>query len=106
VLVILAWRSFHKREEEFISLKEIIPQARIVSETEGILEYMNVRYILGTGDLKVKKVLIDSLKLLSLENLIEVDMRFSRQIIIRTKKISDEKIKKAKMAECSLEPLY
>ncbi|KPJ72407.1 hypothetical protein AMJ52_06405 [candidate division TA06 bacterium DG_78] len=64
----------------------MIPQARIVSQEEGILEYQGVHYILGTHDLKRKQSLIRSLDLLSLKDSFIVDMRFNRQIIIRIDK--------------------
>lgn len=75
-----------KREERYILLSEVIPQARIVSQEDGIIEYKGVRYILGTNDLKRKQSLIKSLNLLSLEDSFVVDLRFNRQIIIKINK--------------------
>lgn len=75
--------SLFKQKEKYISLTEVIPEAKIISETEGIVEYKGVTYFLGTNDLKKKKELIESLNLLNLENSLEIDLRFSRQIIIR-----------------------
>jgi hypothetical protein len=73
-------------KEHYILLSEVIPQARIVSEEEGLIEYQGVRYILGTHDLKRKQSLIRPLDLLGLKDSFVVDMRFNRQIIIRIDK--------------------
>lgn len=79
---ILALRLF-KNREIYISLNEVIPQSRIISHEEGIIEYKEVQYILGTNNLKKRKYLIESLNLLDLESSCIVDLRFNTQIIIR-----------------------
>ncbi len=77
----------------YILLSEVIPKGKIISEDEGIIEYKGVEYILGTHDLIRKRDLIKSLKLLNLGDYVIVDMRFDKQIIIRTTK-REVKIKK------------
>ena len=71
-------------KEHYILLSEVIPRARIISQEEGIIEYDGVQYILGTHGLKKKKHLIESLNLLALEDSFIVDLRFNKQIIIKT----------------------
>jgi hypothetical protein len=72
-----------KKRETYVLLDEVIPDGRIVSHEEGIVEYQNVRYIMGTHDLLRKKDLIERLKLLDLEGPATVDVRFDTQVIIR-----------------------
>ncbi len=72
-----------KRKEQHITLNEVIPDARILSHEEGIIEYKGVQYILGTNNLKKRKRLIESLKLLDFESPCVVDLRFNTQIIIK-----------------------
>jgi hypothetical protein len=67
-------------------ISEVIPQSRIVSEEEGIIEYQGIIYLLGRKDLGRKKHLIDSLDLLNPETGEEIDLRFKGQVIIRGKK--------------------
>lgn len=64
-------------------LDEVIPGGRIVSQEEGIIEYQDVRYIVGTHDLMRRKNLIERLKLLDLEGPATVDVRFDTQVIIK-----------------------
>jgi hypothetical protein len=85
IATILVLRLVWNREH-YLLLSEVIPQARIVSQEEGIIEYQGVHYILGTHDLKRKQSLIQSLDLLGLKDSFIVDMRFNRQIIIRIDK--------------------
>lgn len=82
VSVILFIRLF-KNREVYISLAEVIPEARIISQEEGIIEYKGVQYILGVNNLKKRKHLIESLKLLDIENPCIVDLRFNTQVIIK-----------------------
>ena len=72
-----------RQKERYITLEEVIPGARIVSQEEGIIEYNGVQFILGTHDLKKRKRLIESLKLIDLDSSCVVDLRFNTQIIIR-----------------------
>jgi hypothetical protein len=69
----------------YITLEEVIPDARIVSETEGIIEYKGNIYYVGLNDLKQKRHYIESLSLLAFEGPAEIDLRFRRQIIIRNR---------------------
>ncbi len=72
-----------KNHERYITLAEVIPEARILSQEEGIIEYKGVQYILGTHNLKRKKYLIESLNLVDLESPCVVDLRFNTQVIIK-----------------------
>jgi hypothetical protein len=74
------------RQPELLLISEVIPQSRIVSEEEGIIEYQGIIYLLGRKDLGRKKHLIDSLDLLNPETGEEIDLRFKGQVIIRGKK--------------------
>ena len=73
-----------KHKKHYILLSEVIPQGRIISQEEGIIEYKGVQYILGSNDLKEKKHLIESLNLLDLEDSFVIDLRFNKQVIIKT----------------------
>lgn len=72
-----------KKREAHLLLDEVIPEGRIVSQEEGIIEYQDVRYIVGTHDLMRRKNLIERLKLLDLEGPATVDVRFDTQVIIK-----------------------
>lgn len=72
-----------KKREAYITLDEVIPQARVTSHEEGIIEYGDVRYIVGTHDLMRRKYLIERLNLLDLEGPATVDLRFDTQVIIK-----------------------
>lgn len=74
------------KKEEYLRLNEVIPEAKIISETEGIVEYQGDLYILGLNDLKKKRELISKLDLLNLEGSFEIDLRYRRQVIIRKRK--------------------
>jgi hypothetical protein len=67
-----------------------VPQSRIISEEDGIVEYQGVKYLLGRKDLGRKKRLIDSLDLLNPEPGVEIDLRFKGQVIIRKGKEADD----------------
>lgn len=75
-----------KPRERYISLSEVIPQGRILSREDGIIEYNGVRYIIGTDDLLRKKHLLKSLNLLNLQDSVIVDLRFRSQILIKNGK--------------------
>ncbi len=64
-------------------LEDVIPGGEVVSEEEGIIEYKGAQYMLGTNDLKMKKSLIEKLKLLEIGESVIVDMRYAGQIIVR-----------------------
>jgi hypothetical protein len=72
-----------KRREAYILLDEVIPEGRIVSHEEGIIEYRDIRYVVGTHDLMRRKHLIEHLRLLDLEGPATVDVRFEAQVIIK-----------------------
>lgn len=72
-----------KKREAYLLLDEVIPEGRIVSQEEGIIEYQDVRYIVGTHDLMRRKHLIERLQLLDLEGPATVDVRFDTQVIIK-----------------------
>ncbi|MCK4251037.1 hypothetical protein KAX97_06295 [candidate division WOR-3 bacterium] len=72
-----------KNRDTYICLAEVIPEARIISQEDGIIEYKGIQYILGVNDLKKRKHLIESLRLLDLESPCIVDLRFDTQIIIK-----------------------
>jgi len=75
-----------KHRERYILLSEVIPQGRIISREDGVIEYKGVHYIVGTDDLLRKRHLIESLNLLNLDDSVIVDLRFRNQIIIRNSK--------------------
>jgi hypothetical protein len=85
MILMVSCNLLRKKEEKIITIYDVIPEAKVLSEVDGIIEYQGVRFYLGTGRLNEKKVYIDSLKLYELGDRMEVDMRFSRQIIIRTR---------------------
>jgi hypothetical protein len=82
ILAILAV-ALLKRRENYITLEEVIAEARIISYYEGIIEYQGTQYILGTHDLKKRKYLIEKLNLFDFENPCVVDLRFNSQVIIK-----------------------
>jgi hypothetical protein len=69
--------------EKYIVLEEVIPQARIISQEEGIIEYKGIEFICGVNELSQKKHLIELLNLLELQNPCVVDLRFRTQVIVR-----------------------
>lgn len=71
------------KEGEYITLNEVIPGARIISESEGIIEYNDKRFILGQNDFKRKRELIRLLHPDTIINASVIDFRFRRQIIVR-----------------------
>lgn len=83
VIAIIVVLQLMKTRETYILLEEVIPQARIISQEEGIVEYKGVEYILGVHDLKKKKQLIESLDLLNIEGSGVVDLRFKTQVVIK-----------------------
>ncbi|OPX17775.1 hypothetical protein BXT86_04735 [candidate division WOR-3 bacterium 4484_100] len=85
VLIILAI-GLLKKKEHYLLLSEVIPGGKIISLEEGIVSYKGVQYIFGTNDLKRKKYLLESLGLLNIEDSLIIDLRFSRQIIIKKRR--------------------
>jgi len=85
MILVVSCNLLRKKEEKIITIYDVIPEAKVLSEVDGIIEYQGVRFYLGTGRLNEKMAYIDSLKLYELGDRMEVDMRFSRQIIIRTR---------------------
>lgn len=84
-MVVLHSIVFHpaKSKNRYITLKEVIPEAKIVSETEGIIEYEGKKFILGNNNFKRKKEIINNLNLLKFQANLEIDLRFNRQVIVR-----------------------
>lgn len=72
-----------KTRETYITLEQVIPQSRIISQEEGIVEYKGIEFMLGVHDLKKRKHLIESLNLLELQGPCVVDLRFKTQVVIR-----------------------
>lgn len=72
-----------KTRETYITLEQVIPQARIISQEEGIVEYKGIEFILGVHDLRKRKYFIESLNLLELQGPYIVDLRFKTQVVIR-----------------------
>ncbi len=72
-----------REKEQYIMLNEVFPDARIISETEGIIEYNGKKFILGLSDLHRKRNFIYLLRLDTMSSYTVVDMRFRRQIIVR-----------------------
>jgi len=64
-------------------LEEVIPEGKLVSTVDGIIEYKGVHYILGTTDIGKKKHLLSKLNLLEVEEIGVIDMRYRGQIILR-----------------------
>lgn len=72
-------------KEAVVILEEVIPDGKVVSETDGIVEYRHNRYILGTHDLARRMRLIHKLKLADLPGPAVIDMRYDSQVIIRAR---------------------
>jgi len=83
VIMIIVIVQLMKTRETFLTLEEVIPQARILSHDEGIVEYRGVEYILGVHNLKDKKRLIESLDLLNVPGPCVVDLSFRTQVVIK-----------------------
>ena len=66
-----------------MTLEEVIPEGKILSREEGVVEYNDVYYIMGTHDLKERKYRLEILNLLDLEAGYSVDLRFDSQVILR-----------------------
>lgn len=81
VQIVLVLKARHK--ERYITLNEVIPGARILSETDGIIEYDGKKFILGLDELNRKRDLINRLRLDTIAESVVIDMRFRRQIIVR-----------------------
>ncbi|MGQ9464584.1 MAG: hypothetical protein ACUVQ4_02615 [bacterium] len=74
-----------KDNNQYITLKEVIPDAKILSETEGVIEYEGKRFILGLNNFKKKRDIINDLNFLKLQGNLEIDLRFNRQVIVRAR---------------------
>lgn len=70
-----------------MTLEEVIPKGKILSQEEGIVEYNNVYYIMGTHDLKERKYRLEMLNLIDLEAGYTVDLRFDSQVILKRDQI-------------------
>ena len=66
-----------------MTLEEVIPEGKILSREEGVVEYNDVYYVMGTHDLKERKNRLEILNLLDLEAGYTVDLRFDSQVILR-----------------------
>lgn len=86
-IVVLHIIVFHpaKSKNYYITLKEVIPEAKILSETEGVIDYEGKRFILGLNNYKKKRDIINDLNLLKLRGNLEIDLRFNRQVIVRAR---------------------
>jgi len=83
VIMIIVIVQLVKTRETYITLEEVIPQARILSQDEGIVEYKGIEYMLGVHNLEKKKRLIESLDLLNIQGPCVVDLRFKTQVVIK-----------------------
>ena len=83
VIMIIIAVQLMKTKETYITLEQVIPQARILSQEEGIVEYKGIEYILGTHGLVKKKRLIEALDLLNIPGPCIVDLRFKTQVVIK-----------------------
>lgn len=83
VIMVIVVVQMAKTRETYIGLEQVIPQARIISQEEGIVEYKGIEFMLGVHDLKKRKHLIESLNLLELQCPCVVDLRFKTQVVIR-----------------------
>jgi len=83
VIMVIVVVQLTKTRETYITLEQVIPQARIISQEEGIVEYKGIEFMLGVHDLKKRKHLIESLNLLELQGPCVVDLRFKTQVVIR-----------------------
>lgn len=81
--MVIVFVQLFKTRETYITLEQVIPQARIISQEEGIVEYKGIEFMLGVHDLKKRKHLIKSLNLLGLQGPCVVDLRFKTQVVIR-----------------------
>ncbi|MGB9721686.1 MAG: hypothetical protein ACPL28_09430 [bacterium] len=72
-----------RNKDQYITIKEVIPDAPIVSEFEGIIEHEGKKFILGQADYKRKKDVIKYLHLDELKDFTEIDLRFKKQVIVR-----------------------
>jgi hypothetical protein len=70
-----------------MTLEEVIPKGKILSQEEGIVEYNDVYYIMGTHDLKERKHRLEMLNLIDLEAGYTVDLRFDSQVILKRDQI-------------------
>ena len=70
-----------------MTLEEVIPKGIILSREEGVVEYNDVYYIMGTRDLKERKYRLEILNLLDLEAGYTVDLRFDSQVILKRDQI-------------------
>ena len=79
ILVILMTR----KRETYIVLGEVIPHARVVSHEDGIIEYDDIYFILGTHDLYMRKYRVEKLLSEGLVGPCIVDLKFDTQVIIK-----------------------
>lgn len=85
ILVIIVLRA----KERIMALEDVLPDGRIVSHEEGVIEYRGVYYILGTHDLKKRYRMLRTLSDSALHSPCIVDMRFDSQIIIKKGPVDD-----------------
>ena len=72
-----------RHREKFLLLEEILPEANVIDQEEGIVEFKRIRFVLGASNLALRKKLIDSLELYQLSGSFIVDLKYDNQIIIR-----------------------
>jgi hypothetical protein len=80
-----------RAKEHIMVLEELIPEGRIISHEEGIVEYQGVYYVFGTHDLHSRNKLLKSLPEDVIQNPCIVDMRFDSQVIIRKGPVNDRR---------------
>lgn len=76
-------------KERCMALEDVIPEGRIVSQEDGIIEYRSVYYILGNHDLYKRRKLLEKISYNETQGPCIVDMRFNSQIIIRKGPVGD-----------------
>jgi hypothetical protein len=77
------------RKERIMVLEEVIPEGRIVSHEDGVVEYRSVYFILGNHDLYKRKKLLERISYNEMQGPCIVDLRFNSQIIIKKGPVDD-----------------
>jgi hypothetical protein len=75
--------SVTRAKKRTIALEDVIPQGRVVTHEDGIVEYQGVYYILGSHDFDRRRRLLGKLPQDAIQSPCIVDMRFNSQIIIK-----------------------
>ncbi|MBN2620032.1 hypothetical protein JXB22_02995 [candidate division WOR-3 bacterium] len=72
-----------------MALEDVIPEGRVVSHEDGVVEYRSVYFILGNHDLYKRKKLLERISYDVIQGPCIVDMRFNSQIIIKKGPVDD-----------------